>query len=206
MKNNLLNRINTISKRLIDIVLSFLLMIILFPIFLLVAVVIKVTSEGPVFFIQKRPGKNMAIFQIIKFRTMRIGSERMVKGKEVLINDERITNFGRFLRRSKLDELPQLINVLKGDMSLVGPRPERISSLEDYNDQTKKRLIVRPGMTGLAQVSGNIYLDLEDRYKYDIYYALNHNLSLDLKILVRTVLVIVFGEEKYKNKPLVKIN
>ena len=99
-----------------------------------------------------------------------------MKGKEVFLDDDRITQVGRFLRRTKIDELPQLINVVRGEMSLVGPRPERIASLQEYDDEIAKRLHMRPGMTGLAQVSGNIYLDLTERYKLDVHYVENFSL------------------------------
>ncbi len=136
---------------------------------------------------------------------MQKGSEKMVKGQEVMKDDNRITPVGKFLRRTKIDEIPQVLNVLKGEMSLVGPRPERIASLEDYDEEIAKRLNMRPGMTGLAQVSGNIYLDLQDRYKYDVYYVEHFSLWLDLRIIFRTVGVVLFGEEKYLNNKLVKL-
>lgn len=185
-------------KRGFDMLCSFLLIMFLIPVFVLVAIWIKITSKGPVFFFQERPGKNGELFKIFKFRTMELGSEKMIKGVEVLKNDSRVTKVGKILRRTKIDELPQLINVLKGDMSLVGPRPERVDSLNDYTDEISKRLLVRPGMTGLAQVSGNIYLTLQERYKLDIYYVENQNFLLDIKILLKTVGVILFGEERYK--------
>jgi len=137
---------------------------------------------------------------------MKPGSEKMIKGKEVMLDDDRITSIGRFLRRTKIDEIPQVLNVLKGEMSLVGPRPERIASLEDYDDEISKRLNMRPGMTGLAQVSGNIYLNLQDRYKLDVYYVENFSLWLDIKIIFRTIGVVIFGEERYVNKCLININ
>lgn len=192
-------------KRIFDILVSFLLIIITIPLFILIAICIKVTSKGPIFFLQKRPGKKGELFKIFKFRTMELGSEKMTKGVEVLKNDPRITKIGKILRRTKIDELPQLINVLKGDMSLVGPRPERIDSLNDYTDEISKRLLVRPGMTGLAQVSGNIYLTLQERYKLDIYYVENQNFLLDTKILLRTIGVVLFGEEKYRNQNIKRI-
>ena len=136
---------------------------------------------------------------------MRPGSEKMVKGVEVMADDDRVTSIGRFLRRSKLDEVPQCLNVLRGEMSLIGPRPERVASLADYDDEISKRLLMLPGMTGLAQVSGNIYLDLSERYKLDVYYVEHFSIWLDIKILMRTVGVVLFGEEKYVGKPLVKV-
>lgn len=199
-------KIQKAIKRLMDIIISLLTLIIFFPFGVIIAILIKVTSPGPIFFLQDRPGQFKKLFKIYKFRTMKPGSEKMIKGKEVMLDDERITPIGRFLRRTKIDELPQVLNVLKGEMSLVGPRPERISSLEDYDDEISKRLNMRPGMTGLAQVSGNIYLDLKDRYKLDVYYVENFNLWLDIKIILRTIGVIIFGEEKYVNKNLIYIN
>ncbi|WP_241663163.1 sugar transferase [Planococcus citreus] len=166
---------------------------------------IKISSEGPVYFKQQRPGLHGEIFEVYKFRTMKPGSEKMITGKEVLLNDNRITTIGKYLRRFKVDELPQIFNVLKGEMSLVGPRPERLASLDAYTDEISKRLDIVPGMTGLAQVSGNIYITLQDRYKYDIYYAENFNIWLDVKIIFRTIGVILFGEDKYINNSLVNI-
>lgn len=192
-------------KRLFDIICSLLLLIGFLPVWLLVALVIKLTSPGPVFFLQVRPGYHKQLFKVYKFRTMRLGSEKMVKGQEVMQDDVRITPCGRFLRRTKIDEIPQIINVIKGDMSLVGPRPERVESLEDYDNEISKRLDVLPGMTGLAQVSGNIYLDLQDRYVLDVYYAEHFSLWLDVKILLRTVGVILRGEAYYQDFPLVQL-
>jgi len=193
-------------KRLLDIIISLIVLIIFFPVWVIVAILIKVTSPGPVFFLQDRPGQYRKIFKVYKFRTMKPGSEKMIKGKEVMLDDDRITSIGRFLRRTKIDEIPQVLNVLKGEMSLVGPRPERIASLEDYDDEISKRLNMRPGMTGLAQVSGNIYLNLQDRYKLDVYYVENFSLWLDIKIIFRTIGVVIFGEERYVNKCLININ
>ncbi len=196
--------IQLVVKRIFDMIVSLLLLVPFFPIWLIIALLIKLTSRGPVFFIQDRPGYKRRIFKIYKFRTMKTGSEKMVKGQEVMKNDDRITSIGRFLRRTKIDEIPQVLNVLRGDMSLVGPRPERIASLEDYDDEISKRLNMLPGMTGLAQVSGNIYLDLKDRYKLDVYYVEHFSLWLDIKILMRTVGVILWGEDKYRGKSLIR--
>lgn len=190
-------------KRVFDVLVSFILVAVFIPVWLIVAIAIKLTSPGPVFFLQERPGYHKRIFRIFKFRTMKIGSEKMVKGQEVMKDDERITSVGKFLRRSKLDEMPQLLNVLKGDMSLVGPRPERVASLEDYDAEISKRLNMLPGMTGLAQVSGNIYLSLQERYKLDVYYVEHFSVWLDIKIMLRTVGVVLRGEEKYFGKKLI---
>ena len=118
-------------------------------------------------------------------------------------DDDRVTPIGRFIRRTKIDEIPQCLNVLRGEMSLIGPRPERVASLADYDEEISKRLKMRPGMTGLAQVSGNIYISLEDRYRLDVYYVENFSLWLDIRILLRTVGVVLLGEERYKERPLV---
>lgn len=193
-------------KRLMDIILSLIVLIVFLPIWVVVAILIKVTSQGPILFLQDRPGQYKKIFKVYKFRTMKIGSEKMIKGQEVMKNDDRVTLIGKFLRRTKIDEIPQVLNVLKGEMSLVGPRPERIASLEDYDDEISKRLNMRPGMTGLAQVSGNIYLNLQDRYRFDVYYVENYSLWLDIKIIFRTVGVVLFGEDRYIDKCLVDIN
>lgn len=193
-------------KRLFDILVSLIVIVPFLPVWLVLALIVKVTSPGPVFFLQDRPGKDKKIFKVYKFRTMRPGSEKMVKGVEVMKDDDRVTAVGRFLRRSKLDEIPQCLNVLKGEMSLIGPRPERVASLADYDEEISKRLNMLPGMTGLAQVSGNIYLDLQERYKLDVYYVEHFSLWLDIKILLRTVGVVLFGEETYKDRPLVAMD
>lgn len=198
-----MSRPDLAAKRVADVAVSSLLLTSLMPLWAVCALAVKLSSPGPVFFIQKRPGYHGQSFAIFKFRTMKLGSDRMVKGQEVMRDDDRITSVGRFFRRAKIDEVPQILNVLKGDMSLVGPRPERIASLEDYDERIARRLDMLPGMTGLAQVSGNIYLSLEDRYKYDVYYVDHYSLPLDIRILARTVGVVVRGEERYKDNPLV---
>jgi undecaprenyl phosphate N,N'-diacetylbacillosamine 1-phosphate transferase len=195
--------IQIILKRVLDIVVSLIVLIPFFPIWLFIAFLIKVTSQGPIMFLQERPGLNKKLFKVYKFRTMKPGSENMVKGQEVMKDDDRITAIGKFLRRSKLDEIPQVLNVLKGEMSLVGPRPERVSSLADYTEEISKRLNMKPGLTGLAQVSGNIYLSLQNRYRFDVYYVENFSFLLDLKIIFRTMGVVLLGEDRYVDKRLV---
>lgn len=192
-------------KRFLDIAVSLIVLILFLPLWILIAILIKLTSPGPIFFLQERPGLNKKVFKVFKFRTMKPGSEKMVKGQEVMKDDDRITSIGKFLRRSKLDEIPQVLNVLKGEMSLVGPRPERLSSLVDYTDEISKRLNMKPGLTGLAQVSGNIYLSLENRYKFDVYYVEHFSLWLDIKIIFRTIGVVLIGEDKYVDNYLVEI-
>ena len=194
-------RIQLAIKRIFDVTVSLAVLILLSPLWIIVAVLIKATSKGPVFFLQDRPGYKKKIFKIYKFRTMRMGSEKMIKGQEVMKDDPRVTTIGKILRRTKIDELPQVLNVLKRDMSLIGPRPERVASLADYDDEISKRLDMLPGITGLAQVSGNIYLTLQDRYKLDVYYVEHFSLWLDIKILFKTIGVVLFGEEKFKKEP-----
>ena len=190
-------------KRLADVGISPVILVLFSPVWILTALLIKLTSPGPALFLQDRPGRDGKLFKVYKFRSMRLGSERMVKGVEVLPDDDRVTAVGRFIRRTKIDEIPQCINVLRGEMSLVGPRPERVASLADYDEEISKRLNVRPGMTGLAQVSGNIYLSLTDRYRLDVYYVEHFSLWLDIRILARTVGVVLLGEERYMRRPLV---
>ncbi|ATD31828.1 sugar transferase [Macrococcus sp. IME1552] len=185
-------------KRIFDVLFSLFIIIPFFPVWLIIVILIKTTSKGPIFFFQDRPGLKGKIFKIYKFRTMKPGSDKTEKGKEVMLDDDRITSIGKVLRRTKVDEIPQVINVLKGDMSLVGPRPERIDSLQDYDEEIWKRLDMRPGMTGLAQVSGNIHISLKERYKLDVKYVETFSLILDIIILIKTVGVVVLGEEKFK--------
>ncbi len=188
-------------KRPLDVLLSLLALIVLSPLFCLISVLIKLTSEGPIFYTQLRPGKDQKVFKLYKFRTMIQGADRYQQvGVEVYEDDNRVTPLGKFLRRSKIDELPQLINVLKGEMSIVGPRPSLPEYLEQYEDWELERFKVRPGLTGLAQVNGNIYLDRKERSAYDVQYVRNVSFALDLKIVLKTVAVAFCGEDKFINK------
>jgi len=187
-------------KRFIDISGSFFLLVILSPILLISAITVKSTSKGPVFFTQLRVGKDLKTFRVFKFRTM---TDKKHKVEKIYGKSDHITAVGYYLRRFKLDELPQLVNVLIGDMSLVGPRPGVPEQLEEMTKKTKKRYSVRPGITGLAQVSGNIYLDWEDRFVFDLIYIKNITFLNDLKIIVRTAMLIIVGEKNYVNKPLI---
>lgn len=191
-------------KRAGDVALSVAVLLLGAPVWLLIGFLVAVTSEGPILFLQERPGFGGVPFVIYKFRTMRLGSEVMVKGQEVSRDDERVTPIGRLLRRTKIDEIPQLWNILKGDMSIVGPRPERMASLVDYTEHVARRLSMKPGLTGLAQVSGNIHLNLDDRYGLDLYYVDNFSLCLDVRIIIRTMGVVLFGEERYVHRSLVR--
>lgn len=186
-------------KRLTDLILSFMLLILLTPILLVVSILILITSEGPLFFTQIRVGKNLRKFRIYKFRTM---TNRKHEVKKIFGKTKGITTIGYYLRSYKIDELPQLLNVLKGDMSLVGPRPSIPAQLDGMGEEEKRRYSIRPGMTGLAQVCGNIYISWKERYKYDLKYVNNISLTNDIKICIRTILIIITGEKKFMNQPL----
>lgn len=171
-------------KRLIDIVIASIALILLFPVFLYVAVKVRKNLGSPIFFLQERPGKNGKLFKMIKFRSMKNAFD---KEGNALPDEARITPFGQKLRSTSLDEMPQLINVLKGDMSIVGPRPMLKDFVELYSPEQARRLEVRPGMTGLAQISGRNDLDYEERFKCDVWYVDHHNVLVDFKIMFKTV-------------------
>jgi sugar transferase EpsL len=175
-------------KRLLDFTASFIGLVILSPVLIIVAILVATKLGTPVFFTQERPGKNGRIFKMIKFRSMT--NEKDENGN-LLPNDKRLTSFGRWLRSTSLDEIPGLFNVLKGDMSLVGPRPLRVHYLPLYNEFENRRHEVKPGITGWAQVNGRNAISWEEKFKYDVWYVDNRNLLLDLKILFLTVLKVV---------------
>lgn len=170
-------------KRLLDIFISGIALIILSPVFLLIAILVRIKLGSPVIFKQERPGLNEKIFKMYKFRSM--ADERDEKG-ELLPDDVRLTGFGKKLRSTSLDELPELINIFKGDMSIVGPRPLSVVYLPYYTDEERCRHYVRPGLTGMAQINGRNALSWEDKFKYDIRYVKNISLSLDIKIFFGT--------------------
>lgn len=178
-------------KRLVDILISLIALIILSPIFLIVAYKVRKNLGSPIFFYQERPGKDGKLFRMIKFRSMRDACD---KEGNPLPDEDRITPFGQKLRSMSLDEMPQLINVLKGDMSVVGPRPMLKEFVELYSPEQARRLNVRPGMTGLAQISGRNELDYEERFKCDVWYVDNHNVFVDFKIMFKTVSVMTNKE------------
>jgi lipopolysaccharide/colanic/teichoic acid biosynthesis glycosyltransferase len=191
-----MDKIQLKIKRLIDIVLSFFGIIILLPILLIISLLIYFKLGSPIFFIQKRPGKNEKEFNLIKFRTMLNARD---KNGNLLSDEKRLTPFGEFLRSASLDEFPELINVLKGDMSLVGPRPLLKEYLPLYSEYHARRHEVRPGITGLAQVNGRNTLNWEDKFDYDIEYIDNYSLLLDFKILFKTIIK-VFKREDINNE------
>lgn len=171
-------------KRLFDVVLAFIGLIVLSPVLLIVSLLVRVKLGGPVFFTQTRPGLNGKPFKMIKFRTMKNGVD---KNGNLLPDTERMTDFGRLLRSTSLDELPELWNVLKGDMSLVGPRPLLMQYLPLYSREQNRRHEVKPGVTGWAQVNGRNSLSWDDKFKLDTWYVDNRSLLLDVKILFLTV-------------------
>ncbi|HEE5377408.1 TPA: sugar transferase [Acinetobacter baumannii] len=178
-------------KRLVDIFIATIALILLSPIFLIVGYKVKKNLGSPIFFLQERPGKDGKIFKMIKFRSMK---NALDKNGNLLPDEERITPFGQKLRSTTLDEMPQLINVLKGDMSIVGPRPQLADFMKHYTPRQMRRHEVRPGMTGLAQVSGRNNLSWEEKFELDVEYVENHNIWLDFKIMVKTVLVMLKKE------------
>lgn len=178
-------------KRLVDIIIASLALIILSPIFFLLCHKVKRNLGSPIFFLQERPGKNGKLFKMIKFRSMK---DAFDKEGNPLPDDKRITPFGHKLRSTSLDEMPQLINVLKGDMSIVGPRPQMKDFLEHYTPEQMRRHEVRPGMTGLAQVSGRNHLSWEEKFELDVEYVDQQSIGLDFKIMLKTVKVMVKKE------------
>ncbi len=202
-----LRGINIYLKRLADICSSLFLLVVLSPLFAILSLMIKLDSKGPVFFSQERIGKNGAPFQMVKFRSMNneaektkknLKSDKHVTGPVFKIrNDPRVTKTGRFLRKYSLDELPQLWNVLKGQMSLIGPRPPLPEEVEKYTDYHWRRMDVLPGMTGLWQVSGRSNLNFEEWIDLDIYYIERWSLLLEMKILLKTIPAVIKGTGAY---------
>lgn len=180
-------------KRIVDIVFSLIILILTSPIMLLTALLIKIEDHGPVFFVQERVTLNDKKFMIYKFRSMIVDAEKDGKPRPATEKDDRITKIGRFIRATRIDELPQLINVLKGDMSIVGPRPERVEHVEKYTEEIpefKYRTKVKGGLTGYAQVYGKYNTSAYDKIKLDLMYIENYSLALDFRILVMTVKVL----------------
>ena len=187
-------------KRLMDILISILILICSLPIIIVTSIAIKLESKGPIFYRQERSGLNGKIFKMIKFRSMRSDAEKLSGPVWSTKDDPRITKVGKFIRKVRIDEIPQMINVLSGSMSLVGPRPERPFFVEKLSEEIpfyKRRLKVRPGVTGWAQVKHKYDESVEDvkeKLRYDLFYIENMSLSNDLKILFRTVFVVIFGQ------------
>lgn len=175
-------------KVLFDKILAFVLIILFLPIYIFISLVIWIKMGKPIFFRQKRPGKDEKIFGIYKFRTM---TNEMDKNGNLLPDEHRLVGIGKFIRSTSLDELPQLFNVIKGEMSFVGPRPLLIEYLDLYNDKQKRRHNVKPGITGWAQVNGRNAITWEEKFDYDVWYVDNQSFWLDIKILWMTFLKVV---------------
>lgn len=171
-------------KRVLDFFIALFGLMVAGPIIVFVIVFLAVSNQGDVFFVQKRPGKNEKIFKIFKFKTM---NDKKDENGNLLPDEVRLTPIGRFIRKTSLDELPQLLNVLKGEMSLIGPRPLLVSYLPLYNDMQKKRHLVRPGITGWAQVNGRNAISWDKKFEYDVWYVENRSFWLDLKIVFLTI-------------------
>ncbi len=183
-------------KRFLDLVASLIGLILLSPIFALLIIALALANKGNAFFVQKRPGKNENIFSIIKFKTMNDSTD---ENGSLLPDSERLTTIGKIVRKTSLDELPQLINIVKGDMSFIGPRPLLIRYLPFYSEIEKKRHSIRPGITGLAQVSGRNILNWDDRLKKDIEYVENLSFSLDFKIFIKTIQKVITSKDVVVN-------
>ena len=182
-----------------DFLLSLTAIIILLPVFLVIIIFIRLSSKGPAIFRQIRAGKNGIPFTFYKFRTMKMDVDPFGPSPKNG-QDTRLTKIGIFLRKSSLDELPQLFNVLKGDMSLVGPRPLYIAQMAEWNDGQKKRLLVKPGITGLAQIRGRGEITIEQKLEYDVEYVQTASFFLDLKIILFTILQVFTGKSIYEKK------
>lgn len=178
-------------KPTVDFVCAFIGLILIAPIFLLVTVLLTIANEGKPFYTQLRTGKNDVIFRIIKFRSM--NNKRDASGA-LLPDSKRLTLVGKFIRKSSLDELPQLINVLKGDMSFIGPRPLLPEYVELYSTEQRKRSLVKPGISGWAQVNGRNAISWEKKFELDVWYVKNQSLALDLKILFMTIKKVFISE------------
>ena len=187
MKNMYKNHL----KRLIDFVCSLIALVIFIPVMILIMILLLITGHKSLFFVQKRVGYQDKIFKLIKFKTM---TEEKDKNGVLLPDEKRLTNFGKLLRKTSLDELPQLLNVLKGDMSLIGPRPLLIEYLPLYSERQKKRHLVRPGISGWAQINGRNAISWEQKFEYDVWYVENLSFMIDVKIIFKTIIKLFKSE------------
>lgn len=179
-------------KRFFDLLIAFIGIIVLSPLFIVLILVLYFANQGAgVFFTQKRPGKNEKIFRVIKFKTM---TDKKDKDGNLLSDAQRLTKIGKFIRSTSLDEIPQLINVLNGDMSLIGPRPLLVQYLPLYSSVQARRHEVRPGITGWAQVNGRNAISWEQKFEYDVWYVENLTFALDINIIIKTIVNIVKRE------------
>ena len=187
-------------NRPLDLALAGVLLVVTAPLLALAALAIKLESRGPVFYTQRRVGRGGRPFELLKLRTMVPGAESMGAGIYVLEGDPRITRVGRLLRRFSLDELPNLINVLRGDLAVVGPRPTVQEQVDRYTERQRRRLEVKPGITGWAQVNGRTSLPWPDRIELDVWYVEHRSLRLDLRILARTARMLASGHGLYSEE------
>ena len=178
-------------KRILDIILSLIAIIVTLPIFLIVGILILIFIGQPAIFRQKRPGKNEKIFTMYKFRTM---TNKKDEDGNLLPDELRLTKLGKFLRKTSLDEIPEFINILKGDMSLVGPRPLLVEYLPYYTEEEHHRHDVRPGLTGWAQANGRNLVNWDERFKLDLEYVNNVSLKMDIKVILKTINVVLKRE------------
>jgi lipopolysaccharide/colanic/teichoic acid biosynthesis glycosyltransferase len=196
-------------KNVLDFLGSFIILILISPILVLISLSIFIEDKGIPFFLQKRIGKNQKIFKIIKFRTMILNAENMGSGVFTNEKDNRITKVGKILRKYSLDELPQLFNILKGEMSFIGPRPPVVYfpyKINEYPIEYEERFDIKPGITGLAQISGRTNLKWEERFIYDIRYKNNYSLVLDMKIILKTLAKVFASERVYPTDEFIKEN
>lgn len=171
-------------KRVIDFIVAFIGLVFISPILIVLILLLSIANKGKPFFFQERPGKDEKIFRVVKFKTM---TDEKDENGNFLPDAERLTKVGNFIRKTSLDEIPQLINVVKGDMSLIGPRPLLVKYLPIYSEEQKKRHLVRPGITGWAQVNGRNNISWKKKFEYDVWYVENLSFSLDFKILLMTI-------------------
>lgn len=178
-------------KRLLDFTISLIGFIIIFPLFILVTIFLAIVNKGNPFFSQQRPGKNEKIFKVIKFKTM---NDKKDSSGNLLSDTERLTPIGRIVRKTSLDELPQLLNVIKGDMSLIGPRPLLVEYLPLYSEEQRRRHSIRPGITGWAQVNGRNAISWQEKFNLDVWYVDNISFKIDVRIILLTVLKVFKSE------------
>ena len=179
-------------KRIIDFFSALVGIVFLIPVFVFIIILLSISNKGKPFFFQVRPGKNEKLFKIIKFKTMNDAKD---KEGNLLDDAQRLTKIGKFVRKTSLDELPQLFNVLTGSMSLIGPRPLLPEYLPLYNDRQKKRHLVKPGITGWAQVNGRNAISWKEKFEYDVWYVENLTFILDIKILLKTILKVIKSKD-----------